>query len=75
MILIPPMFIEEELFETVCEEGALQGIVEQPAYFDLVDEIIEDLRSEAELDTDQNLDMHADHLKARFAEYQSRLVS
>lgn len=74
MISIYPMFIEEELFETVCEEGAMQGVVEQPAYFDLVDEIIEDLRSEAELDTDQNLDMHADHLKARFAEYQSRLV-
>ena len=69
------MFNEEELFETVVEEGAMQGIVDEPAYFDLVDEIIEDLRREGELDTDQNLDNHADHLKARFSEYQSRLVS
>lgn len=68
------MFIEEELFETICEEGVIQGIVEESAYFDLVDEIIEDLRRESELDDDQNLQGHAEHLKTRFAEYQSRIA-
>ena len=67
-------FSEEELFETICEEGAMQGVAEEPAYFDLVDEIIEDLRRESELGDDQNLQGHADHLKARFAEYQARIA-
>ncbi len=65
-------FNEEELFETIVEEGLMQGIVDETAYFDLVDEIIEDLRREAELNDDQDLEGHADHLKARFSEYQSR---
>lgn len=65
-------FNEEELFETVVEEGIIQGIIDQPAYFDLIDEIIEDLRREAELGDDQNLDLHAENLKARFPEYITR---
>lgn len=65
-------FNEEELFETVVEEGIIQGVADQPAYFDLIDEIIEDLRREGELDDDQNLEAHAEHLKARFPEYQAR---
>lgn len=65
---------EEELFETVVEEALMQGVSDEPAFFDLIDEIIEDLRGEGELDTDQNLDGHATHLKARFAEYQDRLL-
>jgi hypothetical protein len=67
-------FSEEELFETICEEGAMQGIADEPAYFDLVDEIIEDLRRESELDDDQNLQGHADHLKTRFSEYVARIA-
>ncbi|MFA6018472.1 MAG: hypothetical protein WCT28_01465 [Patescibacteria group bacterium] len=67
-------FSEEELFETICDEGRIQGIVDEPAYFDLVDEIIEDLRRESELGSDQNLEGHAEHLKTRFSEYQARLV-
>ena len=67
-------FSEEELFETICEEGALQGIADEPAYFDLVDEIIEDLRRESELGDDQNLQAHADHVKSRFVEYQARIA-
>lgn len=79
MIQFPHMtqnleFSEEELFETICEEGAMQGIGDESAYFDLVDEIIEDLRRESELDDDQDLEGHAAHLKARFAEYQSRIA-
>ncbi len=66
------LFNEEELFETVVEEGLIQGVVDQPAYFDLIDEIIEDLRREAELGDDQNLELHAENLKARFAEYMTR---
>lgn len=65
-------FNEEELFETIVEEGLMQGVVEEAAFFDLVDEIIEDLRREAELSDDQNLEGHAEHLKARFREYQKR---
>lgn len=67
-------FNEEELFETVVEEGRIQGVVDQPAYFDLIDEIIEDLRREAELGDDQNLELHAENLKARFAEYMTRHI-
>ena len=67
-------FNEEELFETVVEEGIIQGVVDQPAYFDLIDEIIEDLRREAELGDDQNLELHAENLKARFPEYLARQV-
>lgn len=67
-------FSEEELFETICEEGAMQGVADETAYADLVDEILEDLRREAELGTDQNLEGHAEHLKARFAEYISRIA-
>lgn len=67
-------FSEEELFETVCEEGAIQGVVTEAAYAELIDEILEDLRRESELDDDQNLQGHADHLRARFAEYQARIA-
>ncbi len=65
-------FNEEELFETIVEEGHVQGIADEAAYFDLIDETIEDLRSVAELNDDQNLDSHAEHLKARFREYMDR---
>jgi hypothetical protein len=75
LCMIKPLtFSEEELFETIVEEGIAQGVVDEPAYFDLIDEIIEDLRREAELNDDQNLQGHADHLKSRFAEYQSRIA-
>lgn len=67
-------FSEEELFETICEEGAMQGVAAEAAYFDLVDDIIEDLRRESELGDDQNLQGHADHLKTRFAEYEARIA-
>lgn len=67
-------FSEEELFETICEEGVIQGVATEAAYAELVDEIIEDLRRESELDDDQNLPGHADHLKSRFAEYISRIA-
>ncbi len=67
-------FSEEELFETICEEGAAQGVATEAAYADLVDEIIEDLRRESELDDDQNLQGHAEHLKSRFAEYEARIA-
>ncbi len=68
------MFSEEELFDTICDEAALQGVADEGAFFDLIDEIIEDLRRESELDTDQNLEGHAEHLKTRFAEYLNRIA-
>jgi len=67
-------FNEEELFATIVEEGMMQGIVEEPAYFALVDGIIEDLRRGGDVNTDQNLEGYAEHMKMRFREYQARQV-
>ncbi|MFA5945500.1 MAG: hypothetical protein WC802_01125 [Patescibacteria group bacterium] len=67
------IFSLEDLFEEVVSAGVEQGINEESAYFDLVDEVIEEHREIGELHDDQGLDAHADVLKARFAEYMKRL--
>jgi hypothetical protein len=67
------VFSIEELFEEVVSAGIEQAVNEETAYFDLVDNVIEEHRRIGELHDDQNLDAHADILKARFAEYMTRL--
>jgi hypothetical protein len=66
-------FSVDELFEEVVEAGVEQGVNEETAYFDLVDTVLEAHRSIGELHDDQNLDGHADVVKARFGEYMKRL--
>lgn len=66
-------FSIEDLFEEVVAAGVEQGVNEETAYFDLVDTVIEEHRRIGEMHDDQNLDAHAEVLKARFAEYMKRL--
>lgn len=66
-------FSLEDLFEEVVAAGVEQGVNEETAYFDLADTIIEEHRGIGEMHDDQNLDAHAEVLKARFAEYMKRL--
>jgi len=66
-------FSIEDLFEEVVAAGVEQAINEESAYFDLVDEVIEEHREIGELHDDQNLDGYADVLKARFTLYMKRL--
>lgn len=66
-------FSVEDLFEEVVSAGVEQGVNEETAYFDLVDTVLEEHRGLGELHDDQNLDGHADVVKARFSEYMKRL--
>ncbi len=66
-------FSIEDLFEEVVAAGIEQAVNEETAYFDLVDEVIEDHRRIGEEHDDQNQEGYADVLKARFGEYMKRL--
>ena len=66
-------FSLEDLFEEVVAAGVEQAVNEETAYFDLVDNVIEEHRRIGEEHDDQNLEAHADVLKSRFAEYMKRL--
>lgn len=66
---------EDEIFDGVCEEGKIRGVGSEPLFFELIDEMVEDLRIEGALHSEQNIEGIAEHLKRRFSEYQDRLVA
>ena len=65
-------FSEEEIFERVVEEGMMQGVAGEEEYHTLVVDVIDDMLRMGELDDDQNIQGHIDHLRARFAEFERR---
>ncbi len=67
-------FSEEEIFERIVEEGIFEGAVTEEEYHTLVEEVINDMLGMGELNDDQNLQGHIEHLKARFGEYEKRLA-
>jgi hypothetical protein len=66
-------FTPEALFQQVLARGREQGVVEQAAYNDLVEEVIEVHRGAGEIATgDPTEDMEA-QLRGRWADYKASL--
>lgn len=63
----------QELFEEIVAEGQAQGVNNEEAYHQLVDDTLEDHRRVQEVHDDQNLEGYLAQLKARWPEYLARL--
>lgn len=63
----------QELFEEIVAEGQVQGVNNEEAYHQLVDDTLEDHRRVQEVNDDQNLEGYIAQLKARWPEYLARL--
>lgn len=58
-----------EIFQEIVELGRAEGINDQQAYVDLVDEVIERHRRVGEMHDDSSTVGMAEALRGRFAEY------
>ncbi len=63
----------EALFEEIVEKGREEGITDEAAYRDLVDDIVETHRRVGEMHDDSNTDGLSENMVARFAEYLERM--
>lgn len=66
-------FNETEVFERLVEQGMVDGVNNQDAYNEMVDEFLEDMLRIGELNDDQNIDLHKENLRARWGEYEARI--
>ncbi len=60
------------VFNEVITRMEQQGAFDQEAYFDLVEEVLEEKREMAELDDDANIEELEDKLRHRWPEAQAR---
>lgn len=63
----------EVMFQEICETGREEGIVDEGAYRDLVEDVIESHRRVGEMHDDSPTDSLAEEFIARFAEYKTSL--
>lgn len=66
-------FSPESLFEEIVARGQAQGVTDQAAYNDLVEEVIEEHRSVGEISTDDPTEDMEAQLRGRWVDYQSML--
>ncbi|MBI4437721.1 hypothetical protein HY631_02105 [Candidatus Uhrbacteria bacterium] len=66
-------FTPENLFEEIVARGREQGVSDQAAYDDMVEEVIEAHRGVGEIHTDDETEDWEEQLRGRFEEYVSLL--
>ena len=60
------------IFNLVITRLEEQGSFDQEAYFDMVEEVLEEKREVGEVDDDQNIEEYEDKLRHRWPEAQAR---
>lgn len=63
----------QDLFNEIVERGRHEGALEQEAFHQLVETVLEEHQDVGELDKDQDIELMEDELKARWAEYQGNM--
>jgi hypothetical protein len=63
----------EGLFQEIVEQGRAEGVVDEEAYHELIDAVIEDHRRVGEMHDDSSLDAIAAALHGRWSEYREAL--
>ncbi len=63
----------QELYEEVVEVSLAEGVNNQEAYNEMVEQVVEDHRRVAELDDDQNLENLISALQNRWPDYEVAL--
>ncbi|PJA45220.1 hypothetical protein CO174_04295 [Candidatus Uhrbacteria bacterium CG_4_9_14_3_um_filter_50_9] len=66
-------FSMEALFQQLLQRGKEQGVTQQDAYNDLVEEVIENHRAIGEIDTDDATEDMEAQLRGRWLDYQDLL--
>lgn len=64
---------EQELFDEIVEQGLEQGVANQEAFEQLVENTLNDRLDVGELDKDEDTEGMEDRIKARWSEYEQRL--
>lgn len=61
-----------QVFNEIITRLEEQGSFDQEAYFDMVEEVLEEKREVGELDDDQNIEEYEDKLRHRWPEAQAK---
>ena len=70
-----PTFSLEVIFEEIVERGLVDSAFNREAFFDLVEEVLEEHREVGEIHDDQNYEAYETQLKERWPEYESRVAA
>jgi hypothetical protein len=66
-------FTPEALFQQVLARGREQGVVEQAAFNDLLEDVIETHRAVGEIDTSDSTEDMEEQLRGRWVDYKASL--